>query len=300
MRTPTARTARLLVVLALLTGTVGAVAGCGSERAGGGARDAEQAPDPAVRARQVADAWDGSPAAETWRQGYYPMGDVVQLPEDAFHDSDDKEAYARRNFVLLGELPAEAPADGQIKWRSGGSLTLPLMDARSAYETLAGGGDDGPHLTVTGAKLGETTLTTSRGPATVPAWLFTLEGYDTPLRRIALSPSKLPAPPIGEAAEVPGDALWPLRGLVRVAGDGRSVTVVAEHGACDDGPAVDVLETDGSVVLSASVVGTGDGDCTMQLLGKEMTVKLSRPMGDRLLLDAFTGQPVPYVQRHRA
>ncbi|MFF0399559.1 hypothetical protein ACFYSJ_27915 [Streptomyces sp. NPDC005248] len=71
---------------------------------------------------------------------------------------------------------------------------------------------------------------------------------------------------------------------------------MANHGACDDGPAVDVLETGGTVVLSASVVGTKDGPCTSQLLAKEVTVKLDRPVGDRVLLDAFTGRPVPHEE----
>ncbi|MGW1884166.1 hypothetical protein [Streptomyces sp. NPDC001970] len=298
MGTYTARGAvNLLVVVALCTVATGAVAGCGSEKAGGRGtqvRGTDPASGSNVRARQVADAWDGSKAAEVWGKGYYPMGEAVLLPENAFRNGADKLAYGARNLVLSGELPATPQEDGQVKWKSGGSLTLPLMDAREAFETLAGGSNDGPHLTVTGAKLGVMALATSRGPATVPAWLFTLEGYATPLKRVALSPSEFPQPPIKPAGEVPTDELAPLGRLVRVAGDGRSVTVVATHGACDDGPAVDVLETDGSVVLSASVVGTNDGPCTAELRGKEMTVKLDRPVGVRVLLDAFTGQPVPY------
>lgn len=86
----------------------------------------------------------------------------------------------------------------------------------------------------------------------------------------------------------------PLDRLAEVADDGRSVTVVANHGSCDDGPAVAVLETDGSVVLSASVVGTKDGPCTSDLRAKNVTVELDRPLADRILLDAFTGRPVPY------
>lgn len=298
MRTRAARTADLLVVFALFTVGTGAVTGCGSERAGSGTqvRGADQAPESQARARQVAGAWDGSKAAEAWAKGYYPMGEVVQLPENAFRSGDDKLAYGARNLVLRGELPATAQKDGKVKWESGGSLTLPLMGAREAFATVAGGSSDGPHLTVTVVKLGEMSLATSRGPAMVPAWLFALEGYDTPLKRVALSPSKLPEAPIKPAGEVPTDELAPLGRMVGVAGDGRSVTVVANHGACDDGPAVDVLETGGTVVLSASVVGTKDGPCTSQLLAKEVTVKLDRPVGDRVLLDAFTGRPVPHEE----
>ncbi|MGI5136526.1 MULTISPECIES: hypothetical protein [unclassified Streptomyces] len=294
-----ARTAQLLLVLALFSAAGGAVTGCGSDQGSGRgaqARAPGHSPVAEARARQVADAWDGSEAARAWRKGYYPIGEGVQLPEDAFHDEDDKQAYERQNFVLRGQLPAVSRKNGQVKWENGGSLTLPLVEARQAYEAVAGGGD-GPHLTVSGAKLGEMTLATSRGPATVPAWLFTLDGYDTPLKRAALRPSKPPTPPVEPVAEGPSDTLWPLQGLVGTAGDGRSVTVMAGHGACDDGPAVDVLETGGSVVLSASIVGTNDGPCTKQLLGEKVTVKLGRPLGDRVLLDAFTGRPVSYGGR---
>jgi hypothetical protein len=295
LRTHAARIVDVLVVLGLFTAATVAVAGCDSDRTV--SRDASPAPEPYVRAHQVADAWDGSPAAEAWAKGYYPMGETVQLPASAFRTDADKRAYAAHAFVLHGGLPAAPQKDGQVKWVRGGSLTLPLAGAREAYESMAGGSHEGPHLVVTGARLGEMALATSRGPATVPAWLFSLEGYDTPLRLTAVSPSKVPQPPITPAGELPTDDLAPLGGLVTVVGDGHFVTVLAHHGACDEGPAVDVLETDGSVVLSASVVGTKDGPCTQQLLGKEVTVRLQQPVGDRILLDAFTGRPVPNAQR---
>jgi len=67
----------------------------------------------------------------------------------------------------------------------------------------------------------------------------------------------------------------------------------------DDGPAVHVLETEGTVVLSASVVGGPDGEpCTAQLLAEDVTVELDRPLGDRIVLDAFTGLPVPCGEGH--
>ncbi|MEV6995376.1 hypothetical protein AB0N87_40560 [Streptomyces sp. NPDC093228] len=235
-----------------------------------------------------------SEAARAWRKGYYPIGEAVQLPEDAFHDEADKQAHESRNFALRGRLPTAARKNGLVRWQSGGSLTLPLMEAQQTYEVVARGGGKGPQLHVTGAKLGEMTLATSRGPATVPAWLFTVDGYDTPLKRAAVRPSEPPTPPIEPFAEGSSATLQALRQLVGTARDGRSVTVAAAHGACDDGPAVDVLETGGSVVLSASVVGTKNGPCTGQLLSERLTVKLDRPLGDRVLLDAFTGRPAAY------
>ncbi|MDX3754685.1 hypothetical protein [Streptomyces sp. AK02-04a] len=303
MQYKTTRTARLLVSLALLSAGAGAVTGCGSERAAGSGVEAPgtgQEPRAESRARQVADAWDGSEAARQWRRGYHPMADAVQLPEGGPRDKADQRAFTTQNFVLRGALPALPPKNGEVRWKSGASLTLPLMEPREAYEKVARGGNDDPHLTVTGVKPGEMTLATSRGPATVPAWLFTLEGYDTPLKRAAVRPPKLPESPIGPSRDVPAGTLVPLGRLVEVAGDGRSVTVLADHGSCDPGPAVHVRETRTRVVLSASVLGARKGPCTGETIRARVTVRLTRPLGDRILLDAHTGRPVPHEGPHEA
>ncbi|MFF3375233.1 hypothetical protein ACFYXF_20075 [Streptomyces sp. NPDC002680] len=297
MRTHTTRTsAQLLLALTLALST----AACGSENveSGNGSKPSAPKGDPS-RAQQVADAWDGSEAAKAWREGFYPMGDTEPLPGVGFHSDDDKIAHMLENYLLRGELPATTPEKGQVKWEGGESLTLPLLNAREAYTALDRvDSPTDPQLTVTGAKLGEMSIVTSRGPATVPAWFFTLKGYDEPLKRIAFEPSKLPKPPIGKAAggRSTSDGLQEMGQLIEVSEDGRSVTVVAYHGSCDDGPAVDVLETDGSVVLSATILGgnTTGKICTMELRGEKMTVRLDRPLGGRVLLDAFMGRPLPY------
>ncbi|NWF29565.1 hypothetical protein HW130_25485 [Streptomyces sp. PKU-EA00015] len=283
-------TSRAADLLALVTLCTGAVFGCGSEREAGST--AEIAGN---RARQVAAAWDGSQAADAWRAGYYPMGGAVQLPLGGLRSQADKRAYEAQNLLLQGELPTTWPKDGRVTWAGGTSLTRPLLGAKTAYTALARSRVEAkPHLTVTGAQLGEMTLATSRGPATVPAWLFTVRGYDAPLKIAAADPSKLPGSPIRPARDIPAGQLAPLDRLVQIEEDRRSLTVIAIHGACDDGPAVDVLETRGSVVLSASVKDPKTGNCTAQAKTKHVTVKLERPVHDRVLLDAYTGRPVPY------
>ncbi|MFF2508110.1 hypothetical protein ACFVTY_32810 [Streptomyces sp. NPDC058067] len=293
---PSRSVGRLGVWVAVSAAGLGLIAlsGCGSSHqvAGGGGADR-----PADRARRVAAAWDGSAASAAWRVGYYPMGESVQLPRGGLSGTADKRAYRDRNVVLRGKLPGTGPKDGRVKWASGQSLTRPLTGAGESLKSLAGTGARArnrskPQLTVTGVKLGEMRLATSRGPATVPAWLFTLDGYASPLKQAAAVPSKHPQPPIRPAQGMPG---YPVDRLVRIAADGRSVAVIALHGVCDQGASVDVLETRGSVVLSASTKGDGhDGNCTKQARMQGVTVKLQRPLGDRALLDAHTGRPVPY------
>ncbi|GAA2274409.1 hypothetical protein GCM10010415_47170 [Streptomyces atrovirens] len=290
MRIRASHTARLLALAALSATGLGAVSGCGGEKEAGA--PAEVA---ATRARQVAAAWDGSPSADAWRAGYHPMGEAVQLPRGGLRSQADKRAYQAQNFVLQGTLPTTWPKDGQVAWANGEALARPLIGAQETYKAVARAQvEDIPHLTVTGAELGEMTLYTSRGPATVPAWLFTLQNYATPLKRAAVSPSKLPPPPVKPAHDLPAGQLAPLGRLARIAEDGRSISVIAIHGVCDDGPSVDVLETHGSVVLSASVKNPETGNCSAQAKEKQVTVKLNRSVGDRILLDAYTGRPVPY------
>jgi hypothetical protein len=287
---------QLLVVLGLFAAGATGATGCGQETAPGGDEVGDRTPTATNRARQVSDAWAGSEAARLWRQGYFPLDESVQLPEGGFRDKADERAYVTQNFALRGSLPKSPPQKGEVRWRSGGSLTVPVTAVQTAYEKLARGSNSGPRLTVTGARLGEMTVFTSRGQATVPAWHFTLDGYDTPLKRVAVSPSKLPRPPIkAKSLQEASDALWPLAGLTTMSQDDRTVGLVAHHGSCDDGPSVDVLETEDNVVLSASIRNRSDGPCTDDLHMKKVTVKLDRPVGDRMLLDAFTGRPVPYA-----
>ncbi|WP_445528532.1 hypothetical protein [Streptomyces cyslabdanicus] len=210
MRIRASRSVSLLAGIVLSAGGLTAVSGCGGQWAAAGGE-----PDVlADRARQVAAAWDGSAAAGAWRTGYHPMGEAIQLPRGGLHSQADRQAYENQNFVLRAELPGAAPKNGQVTWPGGDTLIRPLVGAGQSYRILAGTHDDGePHLTVTGAELGKMTMVTSRGPATVPAWLFTLDGYATPLKHAAAVPSKLPPSPIKAARDIPGH---PLNRLIRI------------------------------------------------------------------------------------
>ncbi|MFF5104308.1 hypothetical protein [Streptomyces sp. NPDC000134] len=282
------------LLLALLLGAC-LLTGCGGgPHAGDGHARSLQQRQQEGRARQVADAWRGSASAAAWSEGYYPMADAVRIPRSGWRGKADEQAYERENFALRTDLPTASAGHGKVVWKSGGTLSRPLWGARKAYRSFARGDSEGPRLTVTGVRLGETTITTSRGTATVPAWLFTLEGYDTPLERVAAVPSQLPAPPITQAGPGSAGGLERLARLAGIAGDGRSLTVRATHGACDDGPVVKAVETDESVVLYASVAGARSGPCTAALLEESVGVELREPLAGRILLDAFTGRPVPY------
>lgn len=283
------RSVSLPVKIALITVGVATVSSCSSHKqVASGDADAL-----AGRARQVAAAWDDSTAAAAWRAGYYPMGEEVQAPRGGWRSQADRQAYEQGDFTLRAQLPETRPKNGRVTWAGGESLNRPLVGADESYKALASGRVNGKsRLTVTSARLGKITLITSRGPATVSAWLFTMDGYASPLKQAAAIPSKPPRPPIGPAHGIPG---FPINRLVRIAADGRSVTVVALHGVCKGGSDVDVLEANGSVVLSDSVNDRKHGsNCTKQARLQQMTVTLGRPLRSRVLLDGYTGQPILY------
>ncbi|MEU5685804.1 hypothetical protein DEJ48_01140 [Streptomyces venezuelae] len=282
---------RALAAVAVSGAVLAAMSGCGSEDASADGAGSSSLTD---RARQVAEAWDGSAAAAAWRTGYHPAGETVQPPRGGLRGAADERAFEAGRFVLRAELPGPGPKNAEVTWPDGPALTRPLMGAGESYRALARSTAAGePRLTVTGVKRGEMRVTTSRGPAKVPAWLYTLDGYASPLKQAAVLPSDPPRPPIGRARDVPG---LPLDRLVGTAADGRAVTVIALHGACDDGAFVRPLETDGSVVLLPSVKKRNDDDglCTSQAEMQRVTVELRRPVGDRVVLDALTGRPVLY------
>jgi hypothetical protein len=75
-----------------------------------------------------------------------------------------------------------------------------------------------------------------------------------------------------------------------VSADGLTVTGVLAHGACDRVRGTEAYETDRVVVLIGQVVHTA-GVCRANLVFDHVTVELSRPLGDRAVLDLRTGQP---------
>ncbi|MFP3991744.1 hypothetical protein U9R90_30590 [Streptomyces sp. E11-3] len=265
--------------------------------------DSESASDRAERAeraRKVAKAWDDSAAADAWRGGYHPMGEITRIPDGGWRDEADKKAILFRSIVLRGTLPTTVPKRAKVRWESGDSLSRPMESAKRAFGDLAGGNPtEGPYLTVTRVELGEMTVATTRGPATVPAWMFTIDGYDTPLKRAAAIASELPAPPVKRDGNVSGDPGDVVDRLVQVSPGGRALTVVVSPaGACADWAGADVLETSGSVVLSGFTEERKkrkENDvCAKRDDGHQVTVKLDKPLGDRVLLDAVTGRPVPF------
>ncbi|MCW3839308.1 hypothetical protein ONA70_04250 [Micromonospora yasonensis] len=310
------------------------VAGCASPGSGPAAPAATTPADsrwPAFdqRAAEVADAWQPGAA---WRSGYVPLEDGTVLAGDPGFTEDSKWAFAQGWYRDQVDLPTAAPADGTVRFPDG-TLRVPLVSAAAAYAELdkgdpppcagrpmkppGGSGRPGPDggptiepgpdgwattaatepcvpLTVTGVRLGSATVRTSRGPAEVPAWLFTVEGLRVPVARVAVAPSAVGAVPEGNAPTGPLPGVVTVQSLDAV--DGARVDYKVGTGACDSEPTPLVLEREDVVVIGAGVTSSS-GPCTMQLVLKPVTVTLKAPVGSRAVLDVGSGRALVVGRR---
>jgi hypothetical protein len=275
----------------------------------------------ARRAAEVADAWRPGPA---WRSGYVPLDEATVLVGDPGFTDETKQAFLNGWYRDQIPLPASRPADGTIRFPDG-VLRVPLVSAADAYAQLHQADpppcegrpmDPGPRrpkggptiepgpdgwattsapspcvpLTVTGVTLGSASVRTSRGEASVPAWLFTVEGLRAPVARLAVAPSAVGAVPEGVAPTGrPDDGVLAATDLRAVQGNRVDYRVGA--GACDGQPTPLVLERDDVVVLGAGVL-RATGPCTMELVLKPVTVTLKAPLGARAVLDVASGTPL--------
>jgi hypothetical protein len=281
------------------------------------------------RARVVANAWQAAAAGTAWQTGFVPLADLTIPPPSGFRDDGTKQAFISGWYAMRAVLPSGTPATGAVRFPDGATLTVPLVGAKDAYDALDKGdppcpgdpklppgpgtdsgpsalpgdgsvGTAAPHncvsLTVTGATLSTTTLPTSRGAATVPAWLFTIAGLPEPVARVAVAASAVtpvPSPSVPTAPQVSG--LVSAQDLTGV--DGNTLTYRLGVGACDTDITPLVYETDHVVVVAGSVTTPTEGACIAILKLHPVTVTLAKPLASRPVVDAATGRPLTLTVR---
>ncbi|MCX4749680.1 hypothetical protein OG455_29910 [Kitasatospora sp. NBC_01287] len=255
-----------------------------------------------ARARALAAAWPGSAAARSWRTGYVPESVPPEwLPADAFHSKADKIAYQSGQLDLRTALPY-SPETGTVTWADGSTAVLPLLPPARVLAGLrdpAAPTAGASRLAVTAIAPGARQVLTSRGRATIPVWEFTIAGYQQPFVYPAvagppspyssLTPTPTPTPatgplPAGLTAVVNWSATSP---------DGLTLTAAEENGGCERPLPGQVYETDQVVVLigQRSVPPSGRA-CPADMRVAPARFRLTRPLGDRDVLDAAGGQPL--------
>ncbi|MEV6033012.1 hypothetical protein AB0L65_17780 [Nonomuraea sp. NPDC052116] len=248
-----------------------------------------------ARAREVVARWDGSAGDRAWRSGFVLLGRLQD--RGGWTDPPLWVTLSTENSVwkLATELPAGPLADAPVRWPDGSVSEVPLVTAIDAYAEFTRPADfieeECPAkgcrpLRVTGAELGETTLETSRGTIRVPAWQFTVKGVESKFVYVAVAPSAITPRP--QAAE---GEFEEVKGFDLVAGKPHDLLLEYGYGSCDRVHGARAYETGKLVVVDVDEEGSG-GICDLVLHMATTTVTLTRPLGDRLVLDSGTGLPV--------
>lgn len=243
-----------------------------------------------VRADRVAAAWRGSAAAGTWKTGFIPAGELTIEPENGFPSGDAKAAFIDGLYTSEIKLP-HTPSKGAITFPDGGRLDVAVVSAEAAYQQVDRGDPACATcgLTVTAAKLGTTSLRTSRGVATVPAWIFTVREVPAPIARVAVDP--------GAVTPIPEPSIDPYqtRGVVTAESlikvSDKAIDYRLGVGSCDYDIRPLVKEYDDLIVIGG-VVNTRDGICNAMLKLEPVTVTLAKPVGSRPIVEVGLGRPL--------
>jgi hypothetical protein len=301
-----------MVVSLALGLTAAAAAGC-ARPAGERAAD----PDPAdapdrlrQQAREALARWDKALGASGDRRIFAPVGELTGQVGNWEPDRGDNKAALATGLVVApeGVLPAGPGGTGEVRWADGTVQSVPVISATQALGQLraaAVGTGDCPGCTaleVTGARLSTVQIQTTRGPATVPAWEFTLRGSAVRVTRVAVDPAGTVTvvPPSWNPYHAPGGlAIQSASTTV-----GTRVLTVTFTGSPGPGSVPCGIDYTGEAVESASAVvvivlahphgGGGAGEaCNLIGAPRSTTVELAQPLGERAVLEVQQGMPVP-------
>jgi hypothetical protein len=280
---------------------VAMLGGCGPGGSGPGGDDPgrlrQQARDALVRYdKAVLDA--GGP------QSFVPVGDLTgQLGDWEPTNGDNKQALQSGRVVAATALPAAPQPDGKVDWDNGAVQTISLISPDEALQQLAAAGagrcPECVPLEVTGARLTTARIQTTRGPATVPAWEYTLRGTAVRVTRVAVAGSAADkiTPPSWDPHNPPGGLAIE---SATTTTPGRQLTV-AFTGApgpgsqpCGADYSAEAVESANAVVVIV-IAHPHAADETCPAIGarRTTTVDLAQPLGERAVLEVQQGLPVP-------
>lgn len=306
------RRAVVLLVLPLLVLPPLLVGGCADPdaRTGpGGPATFDEARDRADQLAQARAALDRWAAAARGGPAFIPVGSQTGQVGDWERDvgAAYKLSLLAGAVVVTAELPSGVPPQGEIRWDDAQRRAVDLVAAAEAIERLKQDGSGKcPECTpieVTGARLATATLSTSRGPATVPVWEYSVKGSAVRIWRVAVA-AAVPSPG-------PHDPNRPPAGLSAERVTIRDKTLTA-HFIGARGPATEpcgadytaeVVTSDVAVVLLINVrsyqppAGQADNyGCDLVGYAREASVELAEPLGDRVVLEVRYGTAVPVTK----
>ncbi|MFC4064763.1 hypothetical protein [Actinoplanes subglobosus] len=275
-----------------------------SEAAPAGEPRAEETARLQKQAREALQRWDRAVEAAGGAPRFVPVGPLTgQIGDwEPALAANAKMSLGNGHLTIIGRLPVAPEARGEVVWEGGVRETVPLLSAEDALGRITAGWVECPGcvpLEITGARLGTTRVETTRGPATVPAWEFTVKGSRVRITRPAAGGSGTVqvTPPSWDPYNSPAGLAITSAGTTV---GGRNLTAGFTGAPRDasepcgiDYTAV-AVEADTAVVVYILERHHAEGEsCTAIGHPRTASVELAAPLGERAVLEVTQGLPVP-------
>ncbi|SRR5712692_10233035 len=230
---------------------------------------------------------NGNPRPIIW------FGDVYEHV-NGFSTNEGKINWICGKFVLGPgvELPATGPAHATARWPSGAEASFGSLGAQTALAALLAARNraTGSSCTtaapevITAVRWGTAGFGTDRGTAQMSAWLFDVGAVNGELGYPALDPS----------AYWGGGKTTSSGGVGgRISSDGHTLTIGLVGGPDTAGPcgedfSASAAESDTAVAvaISSRIHGGPNVACTLEGHFRTVQVRLAKPLGGRVLVDA--------------
>jgi len=280
---------------------VAILSGCGSAGNGRGADGLDRLHQ---QARDALARYDQAVLDAGGHQGFVPVGELTgQLGDWEPKNGDNKQALLSGRVLAAAALPAAPRPTGKVVWKNGATQTVPLLSADEALNQMAAAGagscPECVPLEVTGARMTTMRIQTTRGPATAPAWEYTLKGTAVRVTRVTVASSATihVTPPSSDPYNPPGGVAT---GSATTTTSGRQLTV-AFTGArgprsqpCGADYSAEAVESANAVVIIViEHRHAGDEACLALGAQRATTVELAQPLGTRAVLEVQHGMPIP-------
>ena len=249
--------------------------------------------------------WNQAVAAAGGGSAFVAVGVLTIMTGDWGPDpqfgNNGKMALMAGDFEAAISLPSDTPPDGRVRWQDGSTRTVGMISAQQAFaDVKAEGSGSCPEcvpLRVTGAQLTTAEFQTGRGSATAPAWEFTLAGTDTRIQRLAAAHLVKVVPPTYDQNDSPQGIS--IRSATSTSG-GLVLTVSFEGapedagGTCGSDYTAQAIESSTAVVAIVTEHPHSGlpGACSAVGAIRTAGATLSKPLGDRAVLEVTQGMPV--------
>jgi len=287
--------------------------GCGvggADEAAGEPYRSPTLPELRDHARRALARFDEAAGKVRGTRKFVPVGDLTEVVGEPEADGDDlKRAVLAGRLFPAGALPATSHRSGTITWADGVSRTVSVISAEEALaahrQGAAGCGGCAP-FNVIDSRPVTMQVRTSAGEATVPAWEYVVKGTALRARYAAVGGSDVVTvtpppwdsnnPPAGNAIETASSTINSTRMTVSFTG---ALGPASEP--CGEDYHAEAIESDNAVIVILMVErrhNDGDESCTLVGYPRTETVSLSRPLGERAVLEGQQGTPVTVKVTH--